>query len=97
MPHAGPPTWNVPAPVLSNGSSRHREAHERYTSPMRLAIELPPPEAARLEAEAERAGMSPEDWARRALTDLLAASGMRFEEAVAHVIAKNRELYKRLS
>ena len=64
---------------------------------MKLAFELPPAQAQRLRAEAERLGLSPEDLALAALTDLLATPDAEFEAAAARVIAKNRDLYKRLA
>lgn len=70
----------------------------RVTVPaMKLAFELPPAQAQRLRIEAERLGLSPEDLARAALTDLLATPDTEFEAAAARVIAKNRDLYKRLA
>lgn len=64
---------------------------------MKLAIELPPAQAERLRAEATRLGLSPEDLARAALSDLLSTPDAEFEAVAARVIAKNRELYKRLA
>ena len=64
---------------------------------MKLSFELPPAQAERLRIEAARLGVSPEDLARAALTDLLAVSDAEFESAAARVLAKNRELYKRLA
>lgn len=64
---------------------------------MRVAFELPPAQAERLRVEAARLGLSPEDLARAALTDLLATPDAEFETAAARVIAKNRDLYKRLA
>jgi plasmid stability protein len=64
---------------------------------MKLAFELPPAQAERLRIEAARLGLSPEDLARAALTDLLATPDAEFEAAAARVIAKNRDLYKRLA
>jgi hypothetical protein len=64
---------------------------------MKLAIELPPAQADRLRAEAARLGLSPEDWARAALSDLLATPDPEFQAVAARVVAKNLELYKRLA
>ena len=64
---------------------------------MKLAVELPPAEAEKLRAEAERLGVSPEDLARAALTDLLSTPDPAFDAAARRVLAKNRELYKRLA
>jgi hypothetical protein len=62
---------------------------------MKLAFELPAPQAEKLRAEAERLGLSPE--ARAALADLLATPDAEFEAVAARVVAKNRELYRRLA
>ena len=42
---------------------------------MKLSIDLSPAQADRLRVEAERLGLTPEDLARAAITDLLAATG----------------------
>ena len=64
---------------------------------MKLAIELAPPQAERLRAEAERLGLTPEDLARAALADLLAQPDDAFQDAARRVIEKNAELYRRLA
>ncbi|PYR81244.1 MAG: DNA-binding protein [Acidobacteria bacterium] len=64
---------------------------------MRLAIELPPAQADRLRAEAERLGLSPEDLARAVLSDLLSTPDSEFQDVARRVLTKNRDLYKRLS
>jgi hypothetical protein len=64
---------------------------------MKLAFELPPTQAEKLRLEAARLGLSPEELARAALADLLASPDAEFEAAAARVIAKNRDLYKRLA
>lgn len=64
---------------------------------MKLAFELPPAQAEKLRAEAERLGLTPEDLARAALSDLLAAPDADFSSAASRVLAKNQELYKRLA
>jgi hypothetical protein len=64
---------------------------------MKLAFELPRAQAERLRAEAERLGLSPEDLARAALTDLLSVPDAEFQAVATRVLAKNRELYKRLA
>ena len=64
---------------------------------MKVAIELPPAQAAQLEAEAKRLGVPTEELARAAVTDLLAAPDGAFKEAAARVLAKNHELYRRLA
>ncbi|PYR01090.1 MAG: DNA-binding protein [Acidobacteria bacterium] len=64
---------------------------------MKLAFELPPAQAEKLRAEAERLGLLPEDLARAALTDLLATPDANFRAAAGRVLTKNEELYKRLA
>ena len=64
---------------------------------MKVAIELPPAQAAQLEAEAKRLGVPAEDLARAAVTDLLAAPDAHFKEAAARILAQNHELYRRLA
>ena len=64
---------------------------------MKVAFELPPAQAEKLRAEAERLGLSPEDLARAALSDLLAAPDTDFALAARRVLAKNEELYRRLA
>ena len=64
---------------------------------MKVAIELPPAQAAQLEAEAKRLGVAAEELARAAVSDLLAAPDTAFQEAVTRVLAKNHELYRRLA
>lgn len=64
---------------------------------MKLAIELPPAQADKLRAEAKRLGLSPEDLALAALSDLLSTPDAEFQNVARRVLAKNRELYKRLA
>lgn len=64
---------------------------------MKLAIELPDAYADRLRAEAQRLGLSPEDLARAALSDLLSTPDAEFQQVAQRVLAKNSELYKRLA
>ena len=64
---------------------------------MRLAIELPPAQADRLRAEAERLGLAPEELARAALSDLLSSPDTQFENVARRVMTKNKDLYKRLA
>jgi hypothetical protein len=64
---------------------------------MKLSIDLSPTQADRLRIEAERLGLTPEDLARAAITDLLAATGEDFRAAAERVIKKNQELYRRLA
>jgi hypothetical protein len=64
---------------------------------MKVAIELPPAQAAQLEAEAKRLGVPAEELARAAVSDLLAAPDAAFNEAATRILAKNHELYRRLA
>jgi hypothetical protein len=64
---------------------------------MKLALELSPAQAEKLHAEAARLGLSPEDLAHAAVSDLLAEPDADFAAAAHHVLAKNRELYKHLA
>ena len=64
---------------------------------MKLSIDLSPAQADRLRFEAERLGLTPEDLARAAITDLLAAMGEDFKAAADRVLKKNQELYRRLA
>jgi len=64
---------------------------------MKVAIELPPGQVTQLENEAKRLGVSVEDLARAAVTDLLAAPDAAFQAAATRILAKNLELYRRLA
>jgi hypothetical protein len=80
-----------------SGSGLVRQRHRRYIRGMKLALDLPPAQAERLQAEADRLGLSPEDLARAVLADLLAAPDSDFERLAKRIISKNEELYKRLA
>jgi hypothetical protein len=64
---------------------------------MKVTIELPSAQATQLENEAKRLGVSVEDLARAAVTDLLAAPNAAFQAAAERVLARNLELYRRLA
>ena len=64
---------------------------------MKVAIELPSAQAAQLEREARRLGVTVEDLARAAVTDLLAAPDAAFKVSAARILAQNLELYRRLA
>jgi hypothetical protein len=64
---------------------------------MKLSIDLSPAQADRLRIEAERLGLTQEDLARAAITDLLAPTGEDFKAAADRVLKKNQELYRRLA
>ena len=69
----------------------------RYSDCMKVAIELPSGQAAQLETEAKRLGVSVEDLARAAVTDLLAAPDAAFQASAKRILAQNLELYRRLA
>ncbi len=99
------PGYRFPAPatglLVSAAAVRPhalvRRRAQRYSNSMKLAFELPAPQAEKLRAEANRLGLSPEDLARAALTDLLATPDPEFQAAAAQVVARNQELYRRLA
>lgn len=64
---------------------------------MKLALELPQAQADKLRIEADRLGLSPEELARAAVSDLLANPDADFRAAASRVLAKNQELYRRLA
>ena len=64
---------------------------------MKVAIELPSAQGAQLESEAQRLGVSAEDLARAAVTDLLTAPDAAFQAAAKRVLAQNLGLYRRLA
>jgi hypothetical protein len=64
---------------------------------MRVAIELPPAQAAQLQGEATRLGIAPEELVRAAVTDLLAAPDPAFQAASKRILERNAELYRRLA
>jgi hypothetical protein len=61
-----------------------------------LPSEVKPEQFAKPQAVAERLGVSAESFARSSLEDVLAGPDDRFEQAAAHVLKKNEELYRRL-
>ena len=64
---------------------------------MKVAFELPAAQAEKLRREAERLGVSPDDLARAAVADLLAARDEDFRVAAERVLRKNEDLYRRLA
>lgn len=64
---------------------------------MKVAIELPAAQATQLANEAKRLGVSVEELARAAVTDLLAAPDAAFQDAAKRILAQNLELYRRLA
>jgi hypothetical protein len=63
----------------------------------RIPVELNASQAEQLRERAERLGVTPEELARAAVSDLLAESDENVEDAMRHVLDKNHELYKRLA
>ena len=64
---------------------------------MKLSVELSAAQGERLRLEAERLGLTAEDLARAAISDLLASTGDDFKAAAERVLKKNEELYRRLA
>lgn len=64
---------------------------------MKVAIELPPAQAAQLASEADRLNVSPEELVRAAASDLLAAPDAAFQAAAERVLARNAEQYRHLA
>ena len=56
---------------------------------MKVDIEMPPAQAAQLEAEARRLGVPAEELARAALTDLLAAPDAAFQASAKRILEGN--------
>ncbi len=64
---------------------------------MKVTLDLPPAQADKLRAEAERLGITPEQLAYVAVADLLATPDDAFRDAAERVLQKNEELYRRLA
>ena len=64
---------------------------------MKVCIDLNDSLAELLRQTAARLGVSVEDLARAAVSDLLVAEDDEFSDAARRVLEKNRELYERLS
>jgi len=64
---------------------------------MTVNIELDAQQSERLQAAADRLGVSVAELANAAVTDLLAKPDADFERAASRVLQKNAELYKRLA
>lgn len=65
--------------------------------PMKLAIDLSPAQADRLQERAKNLGLQPEELARAAVADLLTTPDDEFRAAAEAVLQKNAELYRRLA
>lgn len=64
---------------------------------MKVAFELPPAQAEKLNQEAERLGVPAAELARAAVSDLLATPDEEFRVVAQRVLQKNEELYRRLA
>jgi antitoxin FitA len=62
-----------------------------------ITVAIPDDRMQRLHEAAARLGVAPEDLVRVSIEELLARPDDKFERAVAHVLAKNAELYRRLA
>jgi hypothetical protein len=62
-----------------------------------ITIPLSDDRLAQLRAWAEQAGLSPEEFLRRRVEQLLARPDDQFRAAAAYVLEKNAELYRRLA
>jgi Methionyl-tRNA synthetase len=61
-----------------------------------LEIDVPDDLATRIQQAAEQKGLSPEELVRESVEEKLARDE-QFEKAAQHVLAKNAQLYERLS
>lgn len=64
---------------------------------MQLGIEISEEDRSRLAQVADRLGVSVESLAEAAIRNLVAGPSEEFEEAAEQLLAKNEELYERLS
>jgi antitoxin FitA len=62
-----------------------------------ITIPISDDRLAQLQAHARQAGLSPEEFLRRQVEQLLEQPKASFEAAANHVLEKNSELYRRLS
>lgn len=62
-----------------------------------LEVQVEEPTVDRLEAAAEKLGITPEELLRVSVEEKLASLDESFRAAVDQVISKNEELYKRLA
>ena len=62
-----------------------------------ISIPLSDRGLARLRAEAERAGLTPEEFLGRQVEEILTQPDEAFRSAADHVSRKNAELYRRLA
>jgi len=64
---------------------------------VKITVDLNAEQAEALEVAAERLGVSAGELARAALGEILSRPAEEFRGAVERVLAKNEELYRRLS
>lgn len=62
-----------------------------------ITISIPDESMAELREKASRLNISPEQLLRASVEELLARPDADFQRAVEYVLAKNRELYRRLA
>ena len=62
-----------------------------------ISIPLAEEQQAQLQALADHVGLSAEEYLQRRVKALLARPDPAFDEAAAHVMQKNAELYRRLT
>jgi hypothetical protein len=64
---------------------------------MKVAVELSETQLEKLQQEAGRLGVLPEQLAGAAVSDLLRTPDRERQRIVDHILRKNEELYRRLS
>ncbi len=62
-----------------------------------LTINLPDQLAAKVKEAATRVGVSPEEFIKSGVEEKLSLLETDFQNAVAHILEKNAELYRRLA
>jgi len=62
-----------------------------------ITISLPEERVAELAERARRLGVQPEDLVKASIDELLSEPDETLEKAMAHVLLKNAELYRRLA
>ena len=62
-----------------------------------ITVEIEGSKAALLRERAKRFGLLPEQFVNAYIKDLIAQPEPQFEDAMRRVLAKNKELYKRLA
>jgi predicted transcriptional regulator len=62
-----------------------------------ITIPLSDERAAQLRVWAEEAGLTPEEFLRRRVEQLLDRPDQQFQKAADHLLQKNAELYRRLA